>query len=121
MAGGGGYDAQPGSQVLLAGALPVHGLYAALAALPWCGGPEQPDVPLLAAPVPFPHAALVQLRFEVRRQAGRQAAALLAGWFVGQMEGDIYWVGGLAVPMCVCVYGGVPLDSTWWEPTVNTQ
>jgi hypothetical protein len=53
---------------MLCGAMAVHGLYAALLALPWCG-PEQPDVPLLSAPVPFMHAQLCSLRLEVRRKA----------------------------------------------------
>lgn len=58
------FDGQPGSQLMLCGALQVHGLYAALLALPCCG-PDQPDVPLLSAPVPFLHAQLCTLRLEV--------------------------------------------------------
>lgn len=43
----------------------MHGLYAALLALPWCGA-EQPDVPLLLAPTQFLHSAVCPLRLEVR-------------------------------------------------------
>jgi hypothetical protein len=50
--------------MLLVGVTPLHGLYAALAALPWCE-PGQPDVPLLCAPVPFLHAQLCPLRLVV--------------------------------------------------------
>lgn len=60
----GAFDGQPGSQLLLAGAAQVHGLYAALLALPWCT-PGMPDVPLLSAPVAFLHAQLCPLRLEV--------------------------------------------------------
>lgn len=58
------FDGQPGSQLLVFGALQVHGLYAALQALPWCAQ-EQPDVPLLAAPVQCMHFTLSPLRLEV--------------------------------------------------------
>jgi hypothetical protein len=60
----GAFDGQPGSQLLLVGVQHVHGLYAALQALPWCE-PGQPDVPLLSAPVPFLHAQLCPLRLAV--------------------------------------------------------
>lgn len=60
----GNFDGQPGSQLLLVGVQHVHGLYAALLALPWCE-PGQPDVPLLSAPVPFLHAQLCPLRLVV--------------------------------------------------------
>jgi hypothetical protein len=59
------FDGQPGSQLLVVGAQQVHGLYAALLALPWCGA-EQPDVPLLLAPTQFMHAVVCPLRLEVR-------------------------------------------------------
>jgi hypothetical protein len=59
------FDGQPGSQLLVVGAQQVHGLYAALLALPWCGA-EQPDVPLLLAPTQFMHAVACPLRLEVR-------------------------------------------------------
>lgn len=42
----------------------VHGLFAALLTLPWCQQ-DQPDVPLLLAPVHFENAALVKLKLEV--------------------------------------------------------
>jgi hypothetical protein len=59
------FDGQPGSQLLVVGAQQVHGLYAALLALPWCGA-EQPDVPLLLAPAQFMNAVMCPLRLEVR-------------------------------------------------------
>ncbi|KAF6255628.1 hypothetical protein COO60DRAFT_196463 [Scenedesmus sp. NREL 46B-D3] len=58
------FDGQPGSQLLVTGAQQVHGLYAALLALPWCGA-EQPDVPQLLAPTQFLHAVVCPLRLEV--------------------------------------------------------
>ncbi|WIA38938.1 hypothetical protein OEZ86_005091 [Tetradesmus obliquus] len=58
------FDGQPGSQLLVVGAQQVHGLYAALLALSWCGA-EQPDVPLLLAPTQFLHSAVCPLRLEV--------------------------------------------------------
>eukprot|EP00879_Flechtneria_rotunda_P018396 GHRR01019297.1.p1 GENE.GHRR01019297.1~~GHRR01019297.1.p1 ORF type:complete len:376 (+),score=176.45 GHRR01019297.1:139-1128(+) len=79
------FDGQPGSQLLLSGTMQVHGLYAALLNLPWCAA-EQPDVPVLTAPVQFVHAQLCQLRLQVLRdsvlqqqQDQEQQARQLAG------------------------------------------
>lgn len=77
----GAFDGQPGSQLLLVGVTPLHGLYAALAALPWCE-PGQPDVPLLCAPVPFLHAQLCPLRLLVSPGFGGGGVWEGAGWVV---------------------------------------
>jgi hypothetical protein len=44
----------------------VHALYLVLLQQSWCGGPEQPDVPVILAPVPFVGASLQPLKLQVR-------------------------------------------------------
>jgi hypothetical protein len=58
--GGGG-----GEVLLVRGPRNVHALYLALLQQPWCAAADQPDVPLLLAPVPFWGASLTQLHLKV--------------------------------------------------------
>lgn len=65
LAGSTNHDGRPGSQLLVRGCRSVHALYLLLLQQPWCAAPEQPDVPLLLAPVPFVGASLQSLKLQV--------------------------------------------------------
>eukprot|EP00877_Chromochloris_zofingiensis_P005918 jgi/Chrzof1/157/Cz01g05140.t1 len=56
------------SQVLVEGVRHVQGLYQALLSMPWCQA-EQPDVPILLAPVSFLGATLCKIDMKVHCMA----------------------------------------------------
>ena len=77
-AGSAAHDGRPGSQLLLRGCKSVHALHLVLLQQSWCGGPEQPDVPVILAPVPFVGASLQPLKLQVRI-GGRDVGAVILG------------------------------------------